>query len=100
MIQLFYYNNVSIFPMCFVLYKRHYLVVKWQLSYSNLLIMYNLNTTDVDPAVHDCPQIIDEEPLYIPICDEVEAAAKALKMGKPTGLITYLQSKSRQEETP
>ena len=44
------------------------------------LDLYNYET-DGDPIVHDCPQIPDEE--HHPILrEEVEAAVKALKMGK------------------
>ena len=41
--------------------------------------------TDGDPIVLDCPQIPDEE--HHPILrEEVEAAVKALKMGKSAGV--------------
>ena len=46
--------------------------------------LYNYET-DGDPKVLDCPQIPDEE--HHPILrEEVEAAVKALKMGKSTGV--------------
>ena len=56
--------------------------------------------TDGDPIVLDCPQIPDEE--HHPILWEaVEAAFKALKMGKSAGVwITYQQNESKQEEKP
>ena len=38
--------------------------------------------TDRGPTALDCPQIANEDPLPI-IQDEMEAAAKALKMGEP-----------------
>ena len=45
----------------------------------------DLYETDGDPVVLDCPQIPDEE--HHPILrEEVEAAVKALKMGKSTGV--------------
>ena len=46
--------------------------------------LYNYET-DGDPIVLDCPQISDEE--HHPILrEEVEAAVKALKMGKSAGV--------------
>ena len=46
--------------------------------------LYNYET-DGDPIVLDCPQILDEE--HHPILrEEVEAAVKALKMGKSAGV--------------
>ena len=46
--------------------------------------LYNYET-DGDPIAPDCPQIPDEE--HHPILrEEVEAAVKALKMGKPAGV--------------
>ena len=46
--------------------------------------LYNYET-DGDPIVLDCPQIPDEE--HHPILrEEVEAAVKALKMGKSAGV--------------
>ena len=46
--------------------------------------LYNFET-DGDPIVLDCPQIPDEE--HHPILrEEVEAAVKALKMGKLAGV--------------
>ena len=49
-----------------------------------LLRPYNYET-DGDPIVLDCPQIPDEE--HHPILqEEVEAAVKALKMGKSAGV--------------
>ena len=46
--------------------------------------LYNYET-EGDPIVLDCPQIPDEE--HHPILrEEVEAAIKALKMGKSTGV--------------
>ena len=51
---------------------------------------YNYET-DGDPIVLDCPQIPDEE--HHPILrEEVEAAEKALKMGKSAGVDTYQQN--------
>ena len=45
---------------------------------------YNYET-DGDPIVLDCPQIPDEEHHSI-LREEVEAAVKALKMGKSAGI--------------
>ena len=54
---------------------------RWTEYCSNL---YNYET-DGDPIVLDCPQIPDEE--HHPILrEEVEAAVKALKMGKSAGV--------------
>ena len=54
---------------------------RWTEYYSDL---YNYET-DGDPIVLDCPQIPDEE--HHPILrEEVEAAVKALKMGKSAGV--------------
>ena len=47
--------------------------------------LYNYETDDGDPIVLDCPQIPDEE--HYPILrDKVEAAVRALKVGKSAGV--------------
>ena len=52
--------------------------------------LYNYET-DGDPIVLDCPQIPDAE--YHPFLrEEMEAAAKALKMGKSAGVDNYHQN--------
>ena len=65
--------------MC--LTEEHEILNKWTAYYSNL---YNYET-DGDPTVLDCPQIPDEDHHHI-LQEEVEAAAKALKMGKSAGV--------------
>ena len=60
---------------------KHELLNRWTEYCSDL---YNYET-DGDPTVLDCPQIPDEE-LHPILREEVEAAVKALKMGKSAGV--------------
>ena len=53
--------------------------------------LYNYET-EGGPIVLDCPQIPDEE--HHPILREVEAAVKALKMGKSAGRISSSRRRS------
>ena len=60
--------------------------------------LYNYET-DGDPIVLDCPQIPDAEYHHF-LREEVEAAVKALKMGKSAGMDNILAELVQAERKP